>query len=609
MPASGSEAGRIALRHLKTYRGPSPWGDEPVIVAVMEPDRQALAEGPGRCARIAQACATWFSPPDTARQSPNQGEEIAAFLAAWGLALLNKGGAFLHHARALRADERLHICLGYHREELTIAAMQLATELFAQIDTASPAAIESNLQAFWRAARTGHPDYQIRFLMLAARAAGIPCLPFFPGHRLWQFGWGKNGNVFFESEPKGDSAIGWKVARDKTASKAIFASLGVRTPAHVLARSEADLPAAASAIGWPCVVKPVASGRSRGVTTDIDSMARLTAAFRQARALDKGYVMIERQVEGEVYRIVVARGKTACIIHRSAPYVIGDGRRSLRELIDAANAATAEQRAAMPELLGPIPLDNELQVQLSQQGLTLDGIAPAGSKIMLRRIPLLESGAIYSDATAQAHPDIDTMAVLLAESLGLEFCGIDFVSRDISRSCAEEGAVLEINTTPGLRVPLIAGMAAEDIGRLVLGDTAGRIPVTLVLASGPDLERLAAELRFASDRGWVIGDSCGLGSLRLADAASETSTPQPGRTAELVLRLLQNPLAAELTVACTPGDLAEAGLPIDRFDRIVACPADLDPAWREVLAQRTDRWIDVPDARGALALLTAMQTG
>lgn len=592
MPESRTESASVGLRHLETYCGPNPWSEEPCVLAELNIAPAALDDGPDRCARMVEACAPWLAVSISMESAPDRGVAIAAFLADWALALLNKGSGYLHAARGFRADGQLRMCVGYHDERLTLAAMTLATELFAQIDTADPDTIEANLRAFRRLTPLCHPDYQIRFLMRAARADGVPYFSFFREHRLWQFGWGKNGNLFFESEPKQDSAIGWKVARDKTATKAVFTSLGVPMAPHVLARSEADLPEAARTVGWPCVVKPAASGRSQGVTADVNSMAELAAAFRRARSLDKGHVMIERQVEGDVYRIVVARGKTACIVRRSAPYVIGDGSHTVRELIEATNEATAERRAEMPELLGPIPIDDELQAQLSVHGLELGQVVPAGTKVMLRRVPLLQTGAIYSDATAEAHPDIRTMAELMAESLGLAFCGIDFISRDISQSCAEEGAVLEINTTPGMRVPLVVGMAGEDIGRMVLGDSAGRIPVTLVLAAPHDLAALDSSLCFAPDQGWVVSDKCGLGTLPLTNRAGFADGQAPLRTADLVSRILRNPLAAELTIVCTPDELAEAGLPIDRYDTILLCRAALDPAWRDVLRQRAGRWIE-----------------
>ncbi len=598
MPASPPDAGGVALTLLGAYRGPSPWSDEPAVLAAIDIGAGPLAGGTARCARLAGVGGIDAPPLDG---TSDTALEVAAFLAQWSLALLNREGGCLQTARAFREGPQLRICLGCHHERASLAALGLAADLLRRADRASDSEVQSELAAFARLARQHHPDYQARILMIGARAAEIPWLPWFPGHRLWQFGWGRNGQLFFESQPKADSAIGWKVARDKTATKAVVTSLGVRMAPHALARSEADLPAAAEAVGWPCVVKPAASGRSRGVTADVDDLDKLQAAFRRARDLDKGHVMIERQVEGEVYRIMVVRGRTVCVIRRSAPSVLGDGRRSVRELIEAANAATAPLRARWPELVGPIPFDDELDTQLAKRGWTPDTVVPAGETIVLRRIPLLETGAVYCDVTDQAHPDILRMSELIAESLGLAISGIDFISGDITRSCAEEGTVLEVNTTPGLRVPLIAGWTEEAVGRLALGDAVGRIRVTLVLGGDREVAEVADGLRLADGHAWVIGNRCGLGPLPLAGTEEE---PRPGRLAALVSRMLRNPLSAELTIVCRPDALAETGIPVDRFAAVVACPCELDQAWRTLLARQAERWHNVADAREALALLS-----
>lgn len=592
-PASEAEAAGLGPRLLHAYSGPNPYADEPCVVAALNIPSGIESEGRDKRARIADACSRWFAPPP---QDADGDEATAAFLASLSLALLNREGGMLRTARGWRENGEPRLCVGSHVVPVTMAAIRLSTEILTHIDTATPAELDRQLERFWQSARAHHPDFQVRFLMQAARAEGLPFLPYFPGHRLWQFGWGVNGRVFFESEPEDDSAIGWKIARDKTASKAIFAALGVRVPPHVLAHGEADLPAAAETIGWPCVVKPAAAGAGKGVTTDVDGMDLLTRAFREARSLGKGPVMIERQVEGDVHRINVVRG-TVTVIRRFSVEVAGDGERSVAELIEAANREIEERRAIEP-YRGTVVVDDKLRNVLRRQGLSLDAVPEPGRKVVLNRIALLARGGSYADATAAAHPDIATMARLLAASFRLKVCGIDYITGDISRSCAEEGTVLEINTTPGLRAAQEIGMSPEEIGRAVLGDGVGRIPVALVVASASDVECLGAELRFTEGQGWVAAGTCGIGSLRL----DEPPPPAP-RTAALVSRILLNPLAESLTIVCTPEDIAEAGLPIDRYDRAIACPAPLDPRWREVLARRAEAWLEVADAGHALEAL------
>ena len=55
-----------------------------------------------------------------------------------------------------------------------------------------------------------------------------------------------------------------------------------------------------------------------------------------------------------------------------------------------------------------------------------------------------------------------------------------------------------------------------------------------------------------------------------------------------------------MPASATPAEIAQTGLPIDRYSRILACPIALEPAWREVLAPRTGSWVDLPDAAAVL---------
>jgi D-alanine-D-alanine ligase-like ATP-grasp enzyme len=579
------------LRHTAAFCGPNPHSQAPVIVAELIGTSAVPDAASERCTILARAIGHTLDEPVASDEM-----ELAHFLARWALALLNKADAWLDEAGAFRAEEGPFIYLAYHESEIARAALELAIDCFNRTGVDPADALDRQVETFVRAARAEHPDFQTAYLVRAAKADGLPYLRFQSTHRVWQFGWGCRRELFFESEPEGDSAIGWKIARDKLASKEVFAALGIRTPPYRIIACEADLAAVPDTIGWPCVVKPTTTGRGRGVTTDVADPQHLRAAVRRAAELAKGPVFVERQVMGDIFRISVLRGRVS-VIRRLGISVTGDGRLTIEQLIAGANLATEQRRAADPNS-GPIVVDDRVLDQLSIQGLGLDDVPAKGRKVILNRNATRAEGGGCVDETAAAHPDILQMAVTLASALGLEVCGIDFISADISRSCAEEGAVLEINTTPGLRIAQFVGMSPEDVGRRVLGDGPGRIRTCLVIADEPSFGQLAGCLRFGDRQGWVMAPRCGLGSMRLGESSDD-----PDDIAQGVRRILRNPLAESLTVICTSAQLTRAGLPVDRFDRILACRASLEAGWREALAKTTDDWLDLADANEVVAEL------
>jgi cyanophycin synthetase len=376
-------------------------------------------------------------------------------------------------------------------------------------------------------------------------------------------------------------------------------ALGVPTPVHVLVRRKQDLARAAELIGWPCVVKPTRGGRSIGVTMQITNLAQLSAAADGLLAEDSHPVMIERQVPGEIFRMMVARGKVRCVVRRDVPHVTGDGRRTVRELTAARNRETAEARSKA-DYLGEIPFDEECEAELRRQGVELDDVIEKGRRIPLRRIPLLSTGAVYTDVTDETHPDTCRMAEMITAALALVICGIDFVSRDISRSFAEEGAVLEVNTTPGLRVPLMAGFDAKEIGRMIMGDRPGRIPATLLVAPEDRPEGLPGALHFDDATGWVVGADCGLGSLQFPSAPNAATPPSEASAHQLALQIVRNPLVSRIFIATALDEIVRSGLPLDRFDKIVCVDCEPAQVWETVLRNAADVYLEGMELDDAL---------
>ena len=411
--------------------------------------------------------------------------------------------------------------------------------------------------------------------------------------RLWQFGWGRNGRVFFESASRSDSWLGAQVAEKKPATKALFEALGIPLAPHRLVNAESELEAAAVSIGWPCAVKPSDRGRSIGVTTNVATSPALVEAFRTARANSSAPIMVERFVPGDVYRIMVIRGRVAWIIRRASPFVTGDGRRTLQELVTDHNAKLAREKRP-GGYRGETPLDADFHDELRRQNVRLDDVVPRGKTVRLRKVPLLATGAVHFDVTAKAHPDIHRMAEMLADALGFEVCGIDYVCEDIEASFTRQGAVLEVNGTPGLRVPIVAGVPPEIVGQRILGEEPGRIPVLLVISEPGECNTIRRALPIGENDGWVIGGQCGVGSMTLAGSPSQTSKPEEALYAQ-TMQVLRNPSAARLIIACDPYTITTHGLPVDRCDTAIAFTAEPDDTLRRVLTTYSGSFTQVAD--------------
>jgi D-alanine-D-alanine ligase-like ATP-grasp enzyme len=597
-PESPPSAPGLTAHPRQAFFGPNPYSAEPALVAALVLTPAAIAAGPARCARITELSKALFeAPPSFEACATPLG--IGEFLARWTLAALNKTRGFLHVAKAIEEDGEILLVLGFHQGPLSYRALGLALHLFEHAESITPREYRARLREILRSCGKFHPDYQVTFLMQAAREAGVPFLSVLQPRKAWQFGWGVRSEVFVESQSGRDSAIGERISVDKPAAKLFLSGLGVPVPLHLLAESTDDLAKATKLLGWPCIVKPISAGRSRGVVTDIGDLDHLTRAVADTLANHGSPVMIERQIPGEVYRILVARGRVAAVVRRAAPYVVGDGVRTVRTLIEAHNRERAET-GAKQSFVGDIPLDDECEAALVREGIGLDDVPKKGRKLSLRRIPLLSSGAVYTDVTAETHPDTCRMAVLIAASLGIENCGIDFLTADISRSMNEMGGVLEANTMPGLRVPMMAGIDPVAIGRIALGDHAARVPAALLVVPAERLEDIRAAAAFDEATGWAIGLAAGVGSLALSAAHVPAIAGRPMTIHDCATLVVRNPFVERIFLAATFEQIAAVGLPLDRFDTVVKLDCKPDAAWDRVLREAAGTYAKAKNLNEAL---------
>lgn len=572
----------IELKLLERTLGPSPLSPEPVIVAaarVTAPDR---ADAARRMRKLAELSADWLRP---GREHEADPAGIVAFLVRWAHGLLCAKQGRLATARTEPADGAVRIVLGHYLPELSWRALNFGAQALRDVDRITPADMLRNTDDFWRRSAGHHPDFQAQVLMDYADRHGIPYRPMLTGSRLWLFGWGARSETFFESSGWDNSDMGAKCSVDKMKSKAIFQLLGAPIAPSVLVRDEGELPAAAKAVGFPCVTKPLDRGRSLGVTTNLANPAELVRGFRAARQYSKEPIMVEGHIDGEVHRIMVFRGKLWKAVRRDRPFIIGDGRSTVRELAERERARLA---AAIPDggFVSPPPLDDDFKRALAEQGVTEQTVPAAGRRLRLRNIPLLSTGATYADVTADVHPDVRQMSEAIARDFGLTSCGIDYVTTDIRQSCFGHGAFLEVNTTPGLRVPLMAGVDLDEIGRVVLGPTPAAIPLTLCVGPAEALEAVLSARPKPTGLGWVCSTRTGLGPLAFPDLVPDLSTAFD--------RVARHKTVDQLLVLCTPQELVRDGLVAKRVTRTyVIAGSELSDEWRKLLRERSEQYFEV----------------
>jgi cyanophycin synthetase len=512
-------------------------------------------------------------------------ETIGATLVQWALGALNDVRGFLHESGSAAKPGGALLWLGYHVPAVSIRALELALNMLAEAGRAADfrrADADKRLSAFWLLCRHNHPDYQARILMQGARCAKIPVIPFLQGTRFWQFGWGCRSRIFFESMSNSDGSIGFQFSNSKPLTKAVFTALGFPTPPSRLVGSPQELEAAAAVTGWPCVVKPHAGGKGKGVTAGIGNMQELEAAYIHAGKYTDDPIMVEGFVPGDDYRLLVFDGKFFGALRRDPPAVTGDGTSTVRQLVDSLNRERTDN-LVKSRYLCSVPFDAALDLSLARLGIGLDSVPEPDRRIPLRSNANISTGGTGTDVTLRVHPDVRLMAETVAKTLGLACVGLDYITENIESSWREGGALIEANTTPGIDGLIVAGRDPVEIARCLLGDLPGRVPFHLVLvddaSTGQAAEKLKAML-FPQGAGWACGSEAAIGNMTLRP---EQEGPWAG-----IRALLHNRFVDTIVAVCGTGEIMRNGMPVDRADRITLC-GDLPiiAEWLQVLEEHS----------------------
>lgn len=347
-------------------------------------------------------------------------------------------------------------------------------------------------------------------ILAVAHRLGIPIDHV--GSGVYQLGWASKSRLLFRSSSDQDSAIGaWLVSNKLQTAKRLIQA-GLPAPQHYPVRNHGDAQSAALKIGFPVVVKPVDGERGEGVTVDVANMGMLEKAFDMASIKSQSKtVLVERQAFGVCHRLFIVGGEMLYAVRRNPMSVRGDGRHTVRQLVE--KALEDDRRLVSWDRSKMVPLDEMALQSLKQAGMTPDSVPAEGKFAPLRRIESTEWGGVDDDVTDLVHPDNIGLAIQSANLFGLDIAGIDIISEDITQAWYKNGAIInEVNFAPLLGGAPISRFYLPKFFRKFLGGD-GRIPVEIITNQSEAFERqkhyIALGLRCYLISGEVTCDSQG----------------------------------------------------------------------------------------------------
>ena len=455
------DAADLRVSRVRPLRGPNYWRLAPVIacdVRLGALEARQTDELPGFNDRLVELLPTLHEHPCSRGAAGGfvdrlrEGTQLPHVLEHVALELQTLAGSDVSFGRVVPSgDEGVWwVIVAYEEEAVGVEAMHEAARVVRACLAGTPldaGAMVYDLQRLYENTRLGPSTGSI---VEEARRRGIPVRRL-NSRSLVQLGLGCNLRRIQATVTDRTSSIAVEIAQDKDETKRVLGNIGLPVPRGDAVRTVEDAISVAQETSYPVILKPLDASHGRGISSRLDDAEALRGAWDVARQYSRR-VVVEQFAEGRDHRVLVVDGKVVACAERVPAHVLGDGKRTVRELVEVANR-DVRRGIGHAKILTHLPLDEQTADYLVKGGRTVDSVPAPGEMVLLRPTANLSTGGTSIDRTEEMHPDNVTACEMAAAAVGLDIAGIDVMTKDISVPFRENGAVIiEVNAGPGIRM-------------------------------------------------------------------------------------------------------------------------------------------------------------
>lgn len=230
-------------------------------------------------------------------------------------------------------------------------------------------------------------------------------------------------------------------ADDKYVLKNHLRDAGVPVPQSLVAFRLTRAKLLFTELQKPLVVKPRFGSRGRHTTTGVTDLVAFEEAFVSARKLC-AHVSIEEELSGNVCRGTVIGGVLRGFFEAHAPCVIGDGTRSITQLVEEKNRVRSER-------VSEIVVNDEVHHFLLRSRKTIDSVPEQGERVVLSH----RTGRLFGGETREllktVHPKMVEYLERAARAIDIPIVGFDLIIENAEKDPdTERWGIIEANTLP-----------------------------------------------------------------------------------------------------------------------------------------------------------------
>ena len=479
--------------------------------------------------------------------------------------------------RGTGQDGQYFVIFQYGQEDVGIEAANLALRLIQfllpeHLPSAMPAAERATFDLVREKEDLARMAVRLAFgpstasLVKAAEERGIPWLRL-NEHSLVQFGHGKYQKRIQATITSQTSHIGVEVAQDKQLTNKLLEDAGLPVPRQRVVRSAEGAVQAARRLRYPLVVKPLDASHGRGISIGLTTEEEVQVAFAQAQEY-RSYVIVEELVPGSDHRVLVINGEVVAVSERVPGHVVGDGQRTVAELVEIVNS-DPRRGVGHENVLTKLEIDHQAERCMEKAGVNLETVLEAGQVLYLRSTGNLSTGGTAIDRTDMIHYENAQIAIRAAKIVGLDVAGIDFIIPDISRPVSEVGGgIVEVNAAPGFRMHVAPSegtprdAAGPVIDMLFPAGTPSRIPLAALTGTNGKTTTARMTAHILKMAGYHVGMTSTDGIYIDGERVLRGDMTGP-KSARMVLR---DPTVDAAVLETARGGILREGLGYDEVD-------------------------------------------
>lgn len=367
------------------------------------------------------------------------------------IAISNTLGMDVRYGKAREiSGDRYYIIYEYQLKNTALFIGTLAVDIINSFIKNKQINFENRIQVIESIMREECMGPSTEAIANAAKDKGLPVMQL-GSSGMYQIGYGKRSRRFCATIGNNTNGIAIDISCDKLLTKELLDIQNIPVADGEKVFNTLQLLESAERIGYPVVLKPQYGNQGKGVVVNIQNEKQLLKAYKDVTDTCKD-VIVEKFATGLDYRVCVVNNKVIAVSLRMPPYIIGNGKNTIEELIKEMNQ-DPNRGESHEKPLTKIKIENNLLQCLAKQNLDINSVLKANERVFLRENANLSTGGSAEDCTDLICKENIDLCERTAKTLGLDICGIDICTKDIRIPLQQcDGIIVEVNAAPGIRM-------------------------------------------------------------------------------------------------------------------------------------------------------------